>query len=82
MSQNEIDIYDLVRELVGPIEPVGESHTDEKRLENLERLMCAIGDLLSDIHVIAHRRCHHQHSIKIAGKRAYEFLGEIGIPED
>ena len=31
-----MEIIDIVRKLTGLIEPVGETHTDDKRFENLQ----------------------------------------------
>ena len=33
-----MELIDVVRKLVGPISPIGESHADEKRFENLKNL--------------------------------------------
>ena len=41
-----MEVYDVVKKLIGPIEPVGESHTDEKRFENLKALTELVDSLL------------------------------------
>ena len=31
-----MDVYEIVGKLVGPIDPIGETQTDERRFENLK----------------------------------------------
>lgn len=77
-----IDIYEVVRKLVGNIRPVGESHTDTDRFNNLLELTDLVDKLLSDIDAVAYDyRNNHQHSMKKAAKFAKEFLDKIGIEE-
>jgi len=59
--------YDVVKKLTGPIEPVGETHTDGHRYENLRGTIELIELLLVDITEVAH-------SMSRAGLRAARFL--------
>lgn len=73
-----MEIYDIVKKLVGPIHPVGETYEDEDRLENLEVMTELVGEILFDISVISdNNKDRVEHSMKEAGKFAYEFLETI-----
>lgn len=45
-----MELVDVVRKLVGPINPIGESHTDAERLENLKAMTKLLEDLLGDVY--------------------------------
>lgn len=74
-------VYEVVKKIVGPIEPVGCSNTDEKRLENLKLLTSVVGRLLNDIDSVAMCKNNYQHSMQVCGQWASDFQDEIGIPE-
>ena len=77
----EADIYAVVKKLVGPLHPVGETHTDNDRFENLKVLTELVDKLVDDIdRVIPNKNCH-QHSMKRAGEFADKFLDGLGIVE-
>lgn len=46
---NEINVYAVVKKLVGEVEPIGETNEDEKRLENLKKEIELCVYLLDDI---------------------------------
>ena len=76
-----MDIYEVVKKLIGDIDPVGETHTDEKRFENL-KVMCEVADkLLTDIDGVIPNKRRQEHSMKKAGEYADEFYTRIGIVE-
>ena len=77
---NEEIIYEVIKKLIGNINPVGETHTDDERFENL-KIMCNITDrLLIDIDDMAYRNSGmHQYSIKRAVTHAIDFYKTIGI---
>ena len=75
-------LYIVVKKLVGNINPIGETRTDENRLENLKMMCELVNKLLADIDDMAYRnKDMHQHSIKEAVKCANEFYSELGIAE-
>ena len=83
MSEREIyDIYDVVVKLIGPINPVGESHTDDKRFKNLTVMVDLIEQLLTDIVYVIPAKERHEYSMKKAGEYADNFYTSIGIKED
>ena len=77
-----MEIADVVRKLVGPIDPIGETLTDEKRYENLLQLIKLTDELITDVARVRICRYSHQASIKKAGERAYRAMtDDFGIPQ-
>lgn len=62
-----INHYEVIKKLIGPIEPVGESHTDEKRFENLITLIGLMSSLMDDIQAVSKYKERHEFSIGRAG---------------
>ena len=73
-----MEVYDVVGKLIGPIRPLGESHTDEERFENLKAMTELVDLLLNDICAVGQYKNQHQASLKKAGKFADEFYDSIG----
>jgi len=69
--------YEVVRKLIGPIEPLGDSYADDKRLQNLKTLIKLTDKLLGDISQVAMERHSTLHSEKIAGIEAHNFLHSV-----
>lgn len=75
MSPYDIQtIADVTRRLIGPIDPVGETNTDDKRFENLKAMIAVANTLIGDIEYVAILENHSEHSVSRAGKHAKEFL--------
>jgi DUF1009 family protein len=72
-----IDVYEVAKKLLGPIEPVGETRTDDERYENLEATIEVVNKLLFDIAQVAVNKDRVEHSMKKAGERAQKFLNEV-----
>ena len=72
------NVHDIVKKLVGPIEPVGESHTDGRRFDNLVQMTDLVGWLMNDIYHVSHDADSHMHSVSKAGKHAKLFLKSMG----
>ncbi len=71
----KMDVYDIVCKLIGPIEPVGDSGIDSRRLENLSEMTGLVDALLTDIDDVAHDfKDRHEDSLKQASKHADKFL--------
>ena len=66
--------HEIVCELVGPIDPVGEVHTDEDRLKNLGEMLKLVHCLLLDIERVAKVADSHMHSVSVVGKTAAKAL--------
>ena len=79
-----MELIDIVMKLNGAILPVGETHTDEKRLENLitaEELLMELIEKIDDVRF--HHKDAFEYSRKLAAqnsakalKRAYDYIGE------
>ncbi len=76
-----MELVDVVRKLVGPVEPVGETREDERRYANLQVMAALLRDLLSDVDGVARNRTSHEFSVKRAGEYASKFLCNVGIDE-
>ena len=72
-----MEIVDVVRKLIGPIEPVGETYSDEERLENIKTMTALVDELLHDLNEVAGYRVCHEYSKKKAGEYARSFLQNI-----
>ena len=73
-----INTHEVVKILIGPIDPVGESHVDEKRKENMLNLILLMTKLIDDIDNVAYRyKDHHQGSIREIQQIAEKFMNRI-----
>jgi len=72
-----MEMIDVVRRLLGPIEPVGESREDERRLHNLEATIDVVDRLMCDINSAADEANRTEHSMRVIGQRAKQFLNDI-----
>ncbi len=81
MPMPEVDVYDVVKKLIGPIVPVGDSNTDSYRLENLKQLTSVVDRLVIDINGVGCGKDSPFHSVKVAGQHASMFLASIGVGE-
>ncbi len=63
--------------LVGKIEPIGETHIDDIRLDNLKALTAVVDDLLANIHLVARYENNNEHSLMQAGAHAAGFFRHI-----
>ena len=75
--------YELVRELLGPINPVADSAVDRERLENLKATTELSEALLRDIDEVS--MCgegRHEASVKEASKCASDYFDQLGIPRE
>ena len=77
-----MDIYKVVKKLIGEIDPVGETNEDTKRLENLEETIELIKSLLSDIESVSINRNRQEYSMKEIGITAYNFRISLTKFED
>lgn len=72
-----MEVYDVVKKLIGPIEPIGETNSDNKRYSNLVDTIDLVDELVSDINRVAACTTCHEYSMNKAGKRAEQFLKDI-----
>lgn len=75
-----MNVYDVVIKLIGPIEPIGETNTDNNRFENLKAMTELVDELLTDIDTVVYlNKDRSEYSRKRAGQFASEFYKKIGI---
>lgn len=73
-----MDIHEIVKKLIGPIDPVGCSRTDEKRLENLKATIDLCELLIDDILDVSNsNQSRHEASMKECGIEAAKCLRRI-----
>ena len=72
-----MEMIDIVKKLIGPIEPIGESSTDEKRLENLKEFIKLTRDMIDELESVEENAKSHMHSVALIGKTAKAFLDEL-----
>lgn len=76
-----MDYYEIVKKLIGPIVPVGETHTDDKRYENLKSHMLLVEKLVEDLEYVAYLSSKPEHSVSRAGKKASELIDNLASGE-
>ena len=74
-----MEMYDIVKKLIGEVQPIGETNTDNTRYENLEVLTDLTEKLLTDIFSVGDGRFSHEFSLRRAGQYAASFLERNGI---
>jgi hypothetical protein len=72
-----MSISEIVDKIVGPTMPVGSTHLDDERYNNLELLEAIAMYTISQLISISANRNREEYSMQKAGKRAYEILNEI-----
>lgn len=70
-------LHDVVTKLVGEIIPVGDSHIDSQRFENLKVMTSLVDALLDDINYVSIFQGRQEASLKKAGLFADGFLNDI-----
>lgn len=74
-----MEMYDVVKKLVGEIHPIGETNTDDARFENLKEMTELVDKLLTDIDDVAYEATRHEYGHQRAGKFASKFQTRMGI---
>lgn len=78
-----MELRDIVRKLNGKIKPIGETHIDTERFENLKKQCDLVFELLDEIIEVSKEKDRPEHSMKIAGQYAHDFIYEvIGLKAD
>jgi len=73
-----LSVLDVAQKLIGPIDPVGESRTDEKRFQNLKQHCELIELLVQEVEVVAMNQTRVEHSMRKAGEFAAHYLRDLG----
>jgi hypothetical protein len=72
-----MDIPEIVKKLIGSIEPRGDSQIDEKRYENLIEHSYLVSDLIENLIFVSKYKDSYEGSVSKLGKRAYTELLEL-----
>jgi len=72
-----MEIYDIVKTLIGDIKPVGETNEDERRYQNLEATIKLVDFLLDDIKTASDDSNRQEFSMKKIGKRAKAYWDDL-----
>ena len=72
-----MELYDVVCKLIGPIMPIGETNTDDKRFESLKQTTELVDRLVFDIDMVVPNKNRVEFSMKRAGEFADKFLGDV-----
>ncbi len=77
-----MELIDVVRKLIGAVNPIGETNEDERRLDNLKVMIVLTDQLLTDIDDVAYKnKNRHESSMKRAANVASDFYKRLGIQE-
>ena len=79
-----MDIYEIVTKLVGRINPVGETNTDNERFENLKVMCELVEKLVIDIDTVGYsNKKAYEFSKKRAAEYSEKFITErLGLSND
>jgi hypothetical protein len=69
-----MEIIDIARRLIGPIQPVGETHADARRLVSLTDTAHLVDLLLCDLEDAALNANRDEASMRAIGQRAKQML--------
>lgn len=72
-----MELIDIVRKLIGPVNPVGETHTDDCSFENLKVLVSLTEDLIDELTEISKNKDRQEFSMKRSGQYAFNYLKDI-----
>ena len=67
-------ILKVTRTLIGETEPYGDSAIDRMRMENLEKLIYVVDELLYDVEKAAVNKDRHEGSMRVMGEKAHRAL--------
>lgn len=69
--------FDVVKKLIGPIQPAGSSHIDREREENLQQHMVLTELLVENIIHNIHFRDRVEYSMKNMGNISFSFISNL-----
>ena len=72
-----MELYEIVMKLVGPVQPVGETNIDARRLENMKELTQLVDQLLGQIENASRYADKAEASVKEIGQHARNFINEV-----
>lgn len=82
LNMRTYDTYDVVKKLLGEINPVGEYNEDNERFDNLEETIDLTRKLIYNIREVSFNKTRYEHSMREAGVKAQSFMNELGLKND
>jgi hypothetical protein len=80
--EEEMELYDIVMKLTGPVDPIGDSRVDAERQNNLKVLLDLVDKLLTKIDEVAtDNKDRMEWSMKQAGQLCSKWQDNEGIRE-
>ena len=67
-------ILKVAQTLIGETEPYGDSAIDRTRMENLDKLIYVVDELLYDVEKVAVNKDRHEGSMRTMGEKAHNAL--------
>jgi hypothetical protein len=72
-----MELNEIVMKLVGPVQPVGDSREDERRLANMKAPTELLDHLLQEVGRAANCEGRHESSMRVIGLHARQFLRQL-----
>ena len=72
-----MELHEIVMKLAGPVQPVGETNADARRLENMRTLTELVDMLLGHISLASGYADRDEASMKAIGAHARDFLNDV-----
>lgn len=67
-------ILEVTRNLIGATEPYGDSSIDRERMQNLDKLIYIVDELLRDVEKVAFNKDRYEGSMRMMGEKAHKAL--------
>jgi len=74
-----MNLHEVVRRLIGPIQAIGDSTADDVRAINLQTHIDLVDHLLQDLVDASRTRGRHEASMKHSGEKAHAYLSETAL---
>jgi len=74
-----MELIDVVRKLIGPVNPIGETNADDIRFANLKVMGTLVDRLVFGIAEVASNKDRAEFSMKRAGEYANKLMDDLGI---
>jgi len=75
---DEIIIYEVVKKLIGNINPVGETNEDGRRYDNLKMMIHVVENLITDLDDLEYNhKDSHEYSVKRSADEAAKFFAQM-----
>lgn len=70
------EIADIIMKIIGEIEPVGETHVDDVRIDHLRTLINVLDVLIDEVTFVLPCEQRHEWSMQRAGKEVRKWIEE------